>query len=208
MLRGAFEESIRAALAEQGLPHFERVVRGLEATGVLDALTAEEGLALRRVQFGHLPEIDKHVLRRAGYDDPDVVLRQGLVTARRLLERNSVAGIRQVVQDGRDAFEDLGGRPRPARRSSVPVAEPGGSRASWWTGWGKVLAGAATAGSNVVGGVAATIATGGVATGVTAAGVLASAGTGIGMIFEGVGALKELRQPPSRSSTRSSGVSA
>jgi hypothetical protein len=182
-MREPMESAIAGQVESVAQPHYQRVTRALFATGALDALEAERHLALRNARTEWLPALDAELLRRAGYAEPQTALANAVATARAMPDRMPPgATLESVIAEGEAALGGTwqsqfqpGPSPRPAKR---------------WTGLGKILAGASLSGGNLAGGIALALGTLGASVGATWLGVVGSTGMGVGMIFEGVGALR------------------
>jgi hypothetical protein len=188
-MRGEMALSVASTVSRVASFHYPQVRRGLEATYVLDALEAEEHRTLRCVRPHWLPPLDAELLRRAGYRHPEVVLEHAIRNLHLLPERiGPGASLAGVVEEGetmllaRDLAEQLQSGHSPANTRPRPKR---------WSGVGKVLSGASLAAGNVAAGIAAVTGTWDLmGEGATGLALLGSTGTGVQMIFEGIGALK------------------
>jgi hypothetical protein len=163
------------------MPHYQNLKRAIIETGIAAALDANDHFVMAHLRREVVPSLDLAVLRIAGEQDPESAL-LGLIRAARsaprtLLATNTVA---QLLNESQSYFPPK--RPAPA---PGPAPKP-----KYWTGWGKLFTGVATAGLNIAGGVALGAGFGPLAAGVTIGSVLASCAVGIGSVSEGVGVLR------------------
>jgi hypothetical protein len=150
-------------------------------TGIVDALEAEDSLAFRNLRPDLLLSVDRELLRAAGETDLDAAIAALVRAAHRVGE---TAGrqdtIAQPLEEGVRAFPS-------------PTKPPPRPKRKWWTGWGKLLAGAGLAGLDVAGGVAMGTVVGPLAplaVGVTWPSVLGSCAAGVSAVVEAVGAFR------------------
>jgi hypothetical protein len=156
--------------------HYGNVHRAVVETGISAALEAQNHAAFTQLHVNSIPATDLEVLRVAGYRDPERALRQ-LVNAARSAPQTLGADetLESILEEGQQSLRP----PTPGTQEPPP-------RPKRWTGLAKLLTGAALTGIDIAGGVGV----GPLTAGATLPAVLASSAGGIGMIIEGVGALR------------------
>jgi hypothetical protein len=173
--RPEMSKSVQHGLKQTAPTHYENIKRAIVQTGIIDALEADNYIILRDLEYEAIPAVDLSILRVAGYQDPYTTMQHAARTARWMPQAlRTGETLEQILSEGSDKLQ----------------AAVLGSRRKRWTGFAKLLTGSALAGVDIAGGVAAAAGTGPLAVGVTLGGVLTSCAAGVGMIFEGIGALR------------------
>lgn len=181
-MRPTMQGPVNNVVKQTAVLHYERIVRALNETGAMEALEAEGWFALRHLTSTWLPPLDANLLQRAGHQDVQQALAVAITQARGVPDRLTPSrGLDVAMQEGRSVLAE-----------GLPVDPPGLPirRSKRWTGVGKILTGAALAGGNVAGAALLGVGTAGASLGATWLGVVGSTGIGVGMVFEGVGAIR------------------
>jgi hypothetical protein len=172
----------RALAVELQQQHaWEAVPRAFDETGLTEALNQHGEALLRGFRRSLVPEADLDILRQAGIDHPEAVLRlaeeRAQVFARRVATREFSAS--QVLQSAEMELRQA------ASQLAMPTPAPIRKPRKWFKGLTRILAGGASAIGNVllgIGAIPTAIPVGGAAVLSSCTGALVLIGDGIEML--------------------------